>query len=110
MHLVCLWIGATYIARNHETKKRLLIKSGRGIYPSILEYLQGILCFTILASQLYFKFYSHTMIFILNPCHFVTFLLGIVSLLPFNRFTDFLMSWALGSCFGAWIGIAFAEN
>jgi TMEM164 family len=64
----------------------------------------------MLAMQLWFKTYSKTMIFILNPCHAVTFLLGLNSLLPFNKFTDVLYSFSLGSCFGAWIGIAFAEN
>lgn len=50
------------------------------------------------------------MIFILNPCHAVTFVLGVCSLLPFNKFTDVLVTFSIGSCFGAWIGIAFAEN
>jgi len=72
--------------------------------------MQGVLCFVLLGIQLYFKYHNKTMIFIVMPCHFATFLLGLVSILPFNRFSDLLMPLAISSCFGAWIGIAFAEN
>jgi hypothetical protein len=64
----------------------------------------------MLAFQIYFKIHTKTIIFIFNPCHYVTFTTGLISLLPFNRFTHFVMPWAFGSCFGAWIGMAFAEN
>lgn len=64
----------------------------------------------MLGMQLWFKTRTKTMIFILNPCHAVTFVLGLCSVLPFNKFTDVLITFSLSSCFGAWIGIAFAEN
>jgi hypothetical protein len=43
--LVIVLIGISYIARHHEKKKQLLEKTKRGLNPSILEYMQGILCF-----------------------------------------------------------------
>lgn len=72
--------------------------------------MQGIICFILLAFQIYFKVQSETIIYIFNPCHAVTFLFGVISLMPFNRLTDALFPVALASCFGAWIGIVFAEN
>lgn len=50
------------------------------------------------------------MIYLLNPCHLVTLTFGLVSLLPFNKFTDCLISFSMATCFGAWIGIVWAEN
>jgi hypothetical protein len=110
MHLILLYFCLKYVATHHELKKNYLLKSGRGLYPSLIEKMQGLLCFTILASQIYFKIHSRTVIFILNPCHFITFTFALVSILPFNRFTDVLFSVSLGGCFGAWVGLVFAEN
>lgn len=50
------------------------------------------------------------MIFMFNPCHVVTLGFMLVSLMPFNRFSDTLFSISFASCFGAWIGIIWAEN
>lgn len=50
------------------------------------------------------------MIFIFNPCHFTTLLFGLVSVLPLSRFTEILFPFAIGGCFGAWVGIVWAEN
>ena len=50
------------------------------------------------------------MIFILNPCHLTTLLFGIVSILPLSRITELLYPFAIGGCFGAWLGIVWAEN
>jgi hypothetical protein len=35
---------------------------------------------------------------------------GLVSLLPVSRLTEVLFPFALGGCFGAWVGIFFEEN
>jgi hypothetical protein len=83
---------------------------GRGLNPSVLEFLQGVLCFFLLGMQIYFKTFSRTMIFILNPCHLTTLLFGIVSILPLSRLTELLYPFAIGGCFGAWLGIVWAEN
>lgn len=48
VHIIILYYGTAYLARNFQDKKNYLIKTGRGLNPSILEVLQGILCFTLL--------------------------------------------------------------
>jgi hypothetical protein len=108
--LFIVYYGVSHIARHYESKRTHLIKNGRGLNPSFIEYLQGLICFTILGLQIYFKTFTRTMIFIFNPCHFTTFLFGLVSILPLSRFTDILFPFAIGGCFGAWVGIVWAEN
>ena len=108
--LFVIYYGVKHIAKHHEAKKNYLIKSGRGLNPSVIEYLQGLICFTILGMQIYFKSFSRTVIFMLNPCHFTTFLFGLVSLLPLSMFSDMIFPFAIGGCFGAWVGIVWAEN
>jgi hypothetical protein len=39
LHITMLVIGARYLAKTYETKLSHLINSGRGINPSIMEYL-----------------------------------------------------------------------
>ena len=110
VHLVILWYGTRYLANNYKNKKNYLIKTGRGLNPSILELFQGILCFVLLILQVYFKTFTRTMIFILNPCHVTTLFFGIVSILPLCPLTEVLFPFAIGGCFGAYLGIIWAEN
>ena len=108
--LLIIYHGVKHISKHHDAKKNYLIKSGRGLAPSYIEYLQAFICFTLLGLQIYFKSFTRTIMFILNPCHFTTFLFGIVSLLPLSRFTETIFPLAIGGCFGAWVGIVWAEN
>lgn len=110
LQIAVLLAGVRYVKTHHEAKRNYLIKTGRGLNPSIIEYMQGLMCMFMIVCQLVFKSYTNTMIFIFNPCHVLTFCFGLVSLLPFNRFTDCLMSFSIASCFGAWLGIVWAEN
>ena len=110
LHALVIFLGMRQVYFYHSKKLDWLKKSGRGVNPGLLEIMQGLLCFFMIGCQLYFKYHSRTMIFILNPCHLVTLLFGIVSLMPFNRFSDTLFCFSMASCFGAWIGIVFAEN
>jgi len=50
------------------------------------------------------------MIFIINPCHLTTLGFGLVSVLPVSRLTEVLFPFSIGGCFGAWVGIVWAEN
>mmetsp|Transcript_28705 Transcript_28705/g.20772 ORF Transcript_28705/g.20772 Transcript_28705/m.20772 type:complete len:173 (-) Transcript_28705:101-619(-) len=45
-----------------------------------------------------------------NPCHLVTVLVAICSLLPFNIFTEICAVLIFSSTFGGWIGLIFSEN
>jgi hypothetical protein len=38
VHMIAAYYGSRYIARFHQRKLDYLRKSGRGIYPSFLEY------------------------------------------------------------------------
>jgi hypothetical protein len=105
-----IYYGARFIARNYQAKRHYLEKVGRGVSPSSLEYFQGILCLILLALQMYFKSFTRTMIFILNPCHLTTLGFGLVSVLPVSRVTEVLFPFSIGGCFGAWVGIVWAEN
>ena len=39
LHIVILWYGTRYLAKNYKDKKHYLIKTGRGLNPSIPEIL-----------------------------------------------------------------------
>jgi len=60
--------------------------------------------------QITFKIETQTLIFILNPCHVVTIAFGILSIIPYSLFSDYLACFCYGSTYGALIGIVFAEN
>ena len=49
LHIYGVSYGVSYISRLHEQKKAFLIKSGRGLAPSFVEYVQGIMCFVLLS-------------------------------------------------------------
>ena len=38
IELIIVYKGVTHIVRHFETKKNYLIKSGRGLNPSLIEY------------------------------------------------------------------------
>ena len=110
LQIFIIYQGVKHISKHHDAKVNYLIKSGRGLNPSFVEYLQGILCFTLIGMQIYFKTSTRTIIFMLNPCHITTFLFGLVSFLPLSRFSEILFPFAISGCFGAWVGIVWAEN
>ena len=57
---------------NYYMRRDFLIKSGRGFNPSNIEMILGLICFTLIAFQLHFKWETNTIMFILNPCHAIT--------------------------------------
>lgn len=108
--LYILYLGIDYVAKHHDIKVKHLYKIRRGLTPYWFEYIQGIVCVLLLAANIYIKIFTRNLIFMLNPCHVATLTFGLCSLLPFNKLTNILFSFSLAACYGAWIGIVFAEN
>jgi hypothetical protein len=79
-------------------------------HPSMLERLMGIIWFICIFIQIYLKIHTKTLIFILNPCHVITLVWGIVLSINYSKTAQVLFLYAMSNVFNAYIGMIFAEN
>ena len=78
--------------------------------PTRVELLGGVLCTLCLLANLYYKWHNMTLIFMLNPCHFVVFVQVIVFFSKFSVKAELLTLFIVSSAFGGWCGMIWSEN
>ena len=78
--------------------------------PKWYEYMVGVLWFLCYAVQIVTKIQSQTLIFILNPCHVITLVWGVIHVTEYNRFSQILYLYALSNIASPYMGMVFAEN
>lgn len=108
LRLIPWYIAGMYVFYKFvkTTDERKSIKP----HPNLLEKLMGITCFICYLIQIYLKINSQTLIFILNPCHVITLVWGIVLTCEYSKTTQILFLYGLSNIFNPWIGMVFAEN
>ena len=70
----------------------------------------GYVCLANLLINMYLKFSTSTLVFMVNPCHIVNLFLVIVSLTSHSRLGELCALAVYSFSFGGYIGIIFNEN
>jgi|688.fasta_scaffold373770_1 hypothetical protein len=61
-------------------------------------------------ANVYLKHEERTLVFILNPCHALTFFLSIVCLTSYNQLSELFAIAVYAFAFGGWLGLLISEN
>ena len=68
--------------------------------PNWFEIAMGVILFGTVVVNCYYKYHSETMVFMLNPCHVVSYIYCVICFAKFNRFTEFMFVWSIALNFG----------
>lgn len=70
----------------------------------------GAICLTCMVVNIWYKYESRTMIFLLNPCHASNFFLIYLCFTDFHLVGELFAFSLFGFSFGGLVGILFSEN
>ena len=88
--------------RNKDYPKRLAyLQKQNKLSPNIAEILVGVSLIVTIILNCYFKYQTETTIFMLNPCHIVTYCYIVIAFCKFNRLTEMLFVISIAYNFGA---------
>ena len=80
------------------------------INPCLLEKVIGYTWYLYLLVQVLTKFKTHTMIFLINPCHVITFVWAILLTTKYSIVGQILFIYGHANVFNPYLGMIFAEN
>lgn len=108
MRLIPWYIFGAYLL--YKFVKTMDQRKCKNVVPRWYEYLLGIACFVCYSIQIYTKFNSQTMIFLLNPCHVYTLWWGYLLVTKYSKFNQLVFLFWFANVSSPMIGMVFAEN
>ena len=81
--------------KDYPKRYQTLEKMGK-LGPNWAERCMGLAMISTIVVNMYYKYESETAVFMLNPCHVVTYCYCIICFAKFNKFTEivFIISFA----------------
>ena len=86
---------------NETHKERYLeLKQRNMLDPTGIEKFMGLLCSIFMQANLWYKYNTSTLIFLVNPCHIVCIMLIIISFSRYSIKTELMALFVFSSAFG----------
>ena len=86
---------------NETHKERYLeLKQRNMLDPTGIEKFMGLLCSIFMQANLWYKYNTSTLIFLVNPCHVVCIMLIVISFSRYSIKTELMALFVFSSAFG----------